>query len=410
MSLRDFFRRHLMKILLIFILLQIAIVALVQTYNNRPVAESDETTVIEGKTVKINPMANDMAKGERDELKIQSLSQPLHGTVKQKVNLLFYTPVPGFAGIDSFAYTITNGKRDSKKAYIRIHVNRNTEPTAIRDEFAMYMGDIAVLPVLDNDRDQEGDSIFIKNFSNPVYGQIQIKGNQLFYKSGNSPSVVDSFTYSISDGKHESKVAMVRINLIAKNNPCYPWLSSDIGNVARPGSFSCSGKSLVMKASGTDIWNTADGFRFAYQYVHGDCELIARIDSLTGSNEWAKGGLMVRESLRSSSKMATVCLTTGHGACVQHRVATSNEAEGFDPIAGIKPPYWLKLKRTGDSCIYNISADGKEWKRIAALNLPMTDNYYIGFALSSHNNSETGTVVFGSYKLSAKAAKPGVTR
>lgn len=410
MSLRDFFRRHLVKILLILILLQIAIVALVQSCNNRPVAEPDETSVIEGKTVKINPIANDMAKEGKDELKIQSLSQPSHGSVKQKVNLLFYTPSSGFAGTDSFAYTITNGKRDSKQAYIRIHVTKNTEPTAVSDEFTIYLGDIAIFPVLDNDSDREGDSLFIKNFSNPVYGKVQVTGNQLLYKAGSSSSVTDSFTYSISDGKHESKKAVVKINLVAKSNPCYPWLSSDIGNVALPGSFTCNGKSFILKASGTDIWNTADGFRFAYQYVRGNCEMIARIDSLQATNEWAKGGVMIRESLHPNSKMAIVCLTPGQGACAQYRINTNTEAEGFEPVTGIKPPYWVKLNRTGDSCIFHISADGKEWKRITALNIPMSNSFYIGFALSSHNSGETGKVVFGSGKLSAKTAKLDIPR
>jgi len=404
MNSREFFRAHLFKILSVLILFQIGIFALVQSCNNRPVANRDETNGIEGRTIKINPLANDDIKDGTEKLSVMSFSQPIHGVVKRKANLLYYIPSKGFTGIDSFAYTVSNGRRESKQSYVHIRVDKNLEPVASNDEITVYRGGNALIYALDNDNDKEGDSIVIKKFTKPLYGQVQVVNNQFVYSSAISSALSDSFKYTITDGMHDSKEAVVRIHIIDKNNPCYPWLSSDIGNLSLPGNFSCQSGSVIIKASGTDIWNTADGFRYAYQYVNGDCEMIARIDSFEATNEWAKAGIMVRESLRSNSKMATICMALRNGICVQHRLETSNSAEGLDPKSGITPPYWIRLNRTADSCIYHTSANGKEWKRIGAVNLPMKKDYYIGFALSSHNNSEMGKVVFSHFMLKAKPA------
>lgn len=403
MNLREFFRTHLFKILLVFILLQIGIFALVQSCNNRPVAKRDETNGIEGRTIKINPLANDDAKDGTEKLSVMNFSQPMHGVVKRKGNLLYYTPSKGFAGIDSFAYTVSNGSKESKQAYVRIRVDKNLEPVAVNDEISLYKGSNTLIYALDNDNDREHDSIFIKKFTQPLYGQVQLANNQFVYSSTNSSALSDSFKYTINDGMHDSKEAVVHIHLMDKSSPCYPWLSSDIGSVSLPGSFMCRPGFVTIKASGSDIWNTADGFRYVYQLVTGDCEMIVRIDSLEASQEWAKGGIMVRESLHSNAKMANVCMTPKHGICVQHRLETDNSAEGFEPVADLTPPYWVKLNHIADSCIYNISANGREWKRIGAIHLALSKNYYIGFALSS-NSREMGKVVYSHILLKAKAA------
>ena len=183
MNLREFFRAHLFKILAGLILFQIGIFALVQSCNNRPVANRDETNVIEGRTIKINPLANDDVKDGTEKLSVASFSQPIHGVVKRKANLLYYIPSKGFSGIDSFAYTITNGKRESKQSYVRVRVDKNLEPIAANDEITIYKSSNALIYALDNDNDREGDSIFIKKFTNPLYGQVKVINNQFVYSS-----------------------------------------------------------------------------------------------------------------------------------------------------------------------------------------------------------------------------------
>ena len=406
MNLREFLRFHLLKVLLAFIVLQLGIVAFIQSYNHRPKALTDQASVTEEKTVKVSPLVNDTDKDKKDELSLKNVFSPLHGKVEQKANLVYYTPEKGFTGKDSLGYTITDGKKESKEAYIVIQVNKNLPPETNHDIADVFSGNSTVINVLDNDTDKEGDSIFIKQFTQPLYGQLHAWGNKLVYSAANtSVAQTDSFTYTACDSKSNSNETTVLVTVKSKNDPCHPWLSSDIGDVAKPGSFTGSNNSYTMEASGSDIWNNRDGFRYAYQYVNGDCEMSVKVESLEGTNEWAKAGLMIREDLSGGSKTAFVCVTTKNGATYHQRSQTSDSMEGGDSNSGIKAPYWVKIKRTGETFSFYISANGNDWKKIGNSNVSMNKNVYIGLALTSHDNNELAKAVFSHYTLNSKAAK-----
>src|SRR3954447_21796617 len=71
----------------------------------------------------------------------------------------------------------------------------------------------------------------------------------------------------------------------------------DIGAVAVAGSASNNGTAgFTIRASGEDIWGTADEFHYVYFSLDGDMELIARVTGIQFTDSWAKGGLMARES------------------------------------------------------------------------------------------------------------------
>ena len=53
--------------------------------------------------------------------------------------------------------------------------------------------------------------------------------------------------------------------------------SLDIGDAANdPGSYELSNGVYTIKGNGSDIWNNADGFRFAYTEVSGNFEAVVR--------------------------------------------------------------------------------------------------------------------------------------
>jgi len=405
MDLREFFRFHLLKVLLGLVALQLIILTIIQNYNHRPLAQTDRTEVIEDRTVKISPLVNDSDKDKDDELALGNISSPLNGNVEQSAKMLYYTPNNSFVGVDSFAYTATDGKKESKPAYIVIQVNKNLAPTTNRDIATVYGGGNTVINVLSNDQDNEGDSIFIASFVQPVFGQLHLIENKLVYIANNSSAVADSFVYVASDGKSNSTETTVLINIKSKNDPCYPWSSSDVGDAAIAGSFTASNGNFIIEASGSDIWNNRDGFHYAYQYVNGDCEMVAKLESVEATNEWAKAGLMIRENLDGGSKLAFICVTNQNGVAPHQRATTNDSMEGGDGAADIKAPYWLKINRTGIIFTYYISSDGKTWKKVGNPEVPMTKNVYIGFAVTSHNNGETCKATFSNYKLTGKTAK-----
>lgn len=404
MTIREFLRFHLMKVLLVLVALQIIVIIIIQNFNHRPKAVRDGANVIEERTVKITPVSNDTDKDDHEELSILDVLSPLNGKVEQIKNLLFYTPNTGFTGVDSFAYTVTDGRKESREGYIVIHVNKNLEPIGNKDSVEVYIGGVISIDVLGNDEDRENDSIFIKDFTNPNNGEIKLSKGRFIYSASNTAQP-DSFQYVLSDGKSNTGKIPVLINIKGKNDPCYPWLSMDIGNYSIPGSFRCINKTLVIEASGRDIWNEFDGFRYVFQFISGDCEIITKVDSLIGNHEWAKASIMVRESLSGGSKTAMVLVSNRNGATVHNRFTTNERMEGTDKHEEAKAPYWLKLVREGDLFHHYISENGKEWKKIESIQNPMPEKVYIGFGVTSHDNNETAKAVFSHFRLTAKAGK-----
>ncbi len=76
----------------------------------------------------------------------------------------------------------------------------------------------------------------------------------------------------------------------------------DIGSPGLAGSTTYNGTQYTVQGSGADIWGTSDQFQFSYTPVSGPTTVIARVNSLTNTNAWAKAGVMIRESLDPGAK------------------------------------------------------------------------------------------------------------
>ncbi len=158
---------------------------------------------------------------------------------------------------------------------------------------------------------------------------------------------------------------------------------------------------LVMSATGADIGDLADEFRFVYKPLNGDGSIVARVDSLANTNAWAKAGVMIRETLDLGSKFAGVYITPGNGCRFQARTAPLSAVIGDEAVVtleqiGIKAPYWVKLERDGNAFKGLYSADGKTWTPMAwsPQTISMQNNVYVGLALTSHNVNSSTTAVF----------------
>ncbi|HEY7640177.1 MAG TPA: DUF4038 domain-containing protein [Steroidobacteraceae bacterium] len=186
--------------------------------------------------------------------------------------------------------------------------------------------------------------------------------------------------------------------LLALATPSYAqttWSGSDIGAVAAPGSYSVSGNSFTVRASGADIWNKADEFYYVYRTLAGDGEITAQVASVSNTNEWTKAGVMLRESLNANSRFALMCVTPGKGAAFHYRLTTgAGAAPNNSGDLTTKAPYWVRVKRQGTTVSGYLSADGANWtlrKTITLTNLAAT--VYIGLALTSHLDGTIATAV-----------------
>jgi hypothetical protein len=128
----------------------------------------------------------------------------------------------------------------------------------------------------------------------------------------------------------------------------------------------------------------------------------------TGTNTWAKGGVMIRDSLDGGSKHATMVLTggAGNGASFQYRTATDGGSGNSDSATVVAPPYWVKIERVGDTFTGYLSADGSTWTMAGSQDVVMDDPVYIGICVTSHNATEQRTFQFEGIKFTGNVVNP----
>jgi hypothetical protein len=185
------------------------------------------------------------------------------------------------------------------------------------------------------------------------------------------------------------------------------------GNPASVGSFvEAPAGTYTMTAGGADIWNDADEFHFAFKTFNGVGSIQAQVLSVDNTDQWAKAGVMIRETLDAGSKFAAVYITPGNGCRFQARLdanidATSDTSVVTTEQTAITAPYWVKLERdiAGNFRGY-YSANGVTWTAMSwnPQNILMGSNVYIGLALTSHNAGATCQAQFSNVTITGTAS------
>lgn len=168
---------------------------------------------------------------------------------------------------------------------------------------------------------------------------------------------------------------------------------------------------ITMSGSGTDIWNSADQFRFAGKALTGDGTLVAKVESLGNTDPWAKAGVMIRDSLEPGARFAAVYATIGNGVRYQARlvtsaVATSDTAVITTEQTALKVPVWIKVERKGTTFNCYYSTDGSKWTSMSwnPQTVGMGANVYIGLAVTSHNAAATTTAEFSNISFTGSVS------
>jgi hypothetical protein len=167
------------------------------------------------------------------------------------------------------------------------------------------------------------------------------------------------------------------------------WDSVDIGTNV-PGSFDrLPDGTWTIAASGHDIWQYGDAFRFTYFPMTGDCSVTCRVTTQTKSDPWAKIGVMIRDGLAPGARHCMLVRTPGNGVDQQWRTeqdqASSNV--GANTYPG-RLPVWLRVQRTGSLLSAFGSIDGLSWQQVGkVLQINMGASVLAGIALTSHSDN-----------------------
>ena len=148
----------------------------------------------------------------------------------------------------------------------------------------------------------------------------------------------------------------------------------------------------TMTGSGTDITGPADEFHFAYKMLTGAGSIVARVESIQNTNDWAKAGVMIRETLEPESAHAMAFVTPAQGVVYEYRIATGADNIGAaGQETGITAPHWVKVERSiSGTFTASHSTNGTTWQALGLpQNIQMSANVYIGLALTSHDAALT---------------------
>ena len=172
-----------------------------------------------------------------------------------------------------------------------------------------------------------------------------------------------------------------------------PWTSQDIGSVGLTGSATYSSGRFTITAAGADIYGTADSFRFAYQALPGDGQIVARVTGLQNTNSHAKAGVMLRSSLTAGAAHVILDLEPSGNIEFMRRSASGGSTTWLSGSTQA-PPAWLRLARAGSTVTASVSADGTTWRVVGTKTLSMGANVYVGLAVTSHNTTMRNTATF----------------
>jgi alpha-galactosidase len=186
------------------------------------------------------------------------------------------------------------------------------------------------------------------------------------------------------------------------------WSDQDIGSVGFAGSASCCGSSFVMQGGGADIWNTADAFNFAGATLAGDSSIVTRVDEVQDTDAWAKGGVMYRNDNTPGSMFVDLIISAGNGASLQWRSAAGGGCSSIN-IAGVAPPAWVMLVRSGNTFAGSYSPDGVTWTDAGSTTVAMTGTALAGLAVTAHNNGALCLAAFDSAATAPPAPPAGLS-
>jgi ferric-dicitrate binding protein FerR (iron transport regulator) len=170
-----------------------------------------------------------------------------------------------------------------------------------------------------------------------------------------------------------------------------PWQSQDIGAVGLHGQARYDGTAFRIRGAGQDTCSTKDQLHYLYQPIRGDAEIRARVHEVEFTDPEAKATVMIRQSLKSASKQVSLGLTASGGLEIEARTGAESRVRrtGHSSV-----PLWLRLVRNRETVTAFTSTEGTNWVEIAAENLPLGDEAYIGLGVTSFNHAALSTSIF----------------
>ncbi len=170
----------------------------------------------------------------------------------------------------------------------------------------------------------------------------------------------------------------------------------------------------------------SDSFYLARQSLTGNGTLTAQVTSLTGKHadmnggpaqvgsglvpglaEWAKAGIIIKQSTHQGSAYVAMMVTGSHGVRMQYNF--TGDTAGMPGAVSAAHTRWLRLTRSGDTISGYDSADGTHWTQVGTIQLTgLPSTVQVGMFAASPGYSVTQNSFGGSSNSGGPAQATGV--
>ena len=140
-----------------------------------------------------------------------------------------------------------------------------------------------------------------------------------------------------------------------------------------------------------DQLNKTDHCTFVSMPMQGDGAITVKVESVEDTAEWARAGIMIRESLAEDARHMAAVVTPSKRAEYLYRQypsgTTSSRSTG-DPNS-IDVPHWLRVTRQGSTLTATHSADGEHWESFGTVTIMMPSEVQVGLMVNSFVDDKT---------------------
>ena len=196
-----------------------------------------------------------------------------------------------------FVLNVTDGSAygtDTVSITVRGATPGNTAPAAADDTGTVDEDGTTTIPVLDNDRDADDDSLTILQVTDPLNGAATRSGTSIVYTPDEHYHGTDSFVYTVSDGNGGTDTATVTVTVTPVNDA--PTADAGTDQTVNENT------TVTLNGTGTDI----DGDTLSYSWTQTDGT------SVSLSNDAIAGPTFTAPDVESS-EILTFELTVSDG-------------------------------------------------------------------------------------------------
>ncbi len=177
-----------------------------------------------------------------------------------------------------------------------------------------------------------------------------------------------------------------------------------IGATQAPSTYSYSGGTYSLTASGSGIGGTSDSGYFVNTPTTGNIEITTQVANQFATNSnYAQAGLMIRGSIGNppdtGSLNAYIYVTPKNGVNFSYR-----SIEGGTTTTTLGPtfnsPIYLKLAKNGSTVNGYVSSNGYSWTLVGSTALTLPTTFYTGFCANSATIASTIESDFNNFNLS----------